>query len=273
MCVFAGEQQVQSSEGQQCRKWQWLVHLHSQQQPRPALPKWYPGHLYPSATHQPTQVNITVRANTHCPNNSFFLYLKGLIAIKKLTTPLCNYWSLTFLSLRQPPQWKHWWRPLGAAITCLLTGRLSMTFLVCGLRSTSFGGGVNFDSFPCLQHKHGSIFYKLSLVSHLTTLSCIDGSLLMLSCFIFRCHNSTGDLKRLDSSLPPSPHSSSSHGDTQPQGFRRRASTFSHPPSPSSAEYSPVHTLTQSPQDPTAAAKPKLVRHYSVSTDTPHQSK
>ncbi|XP_027138462.1 TBC1 domain family member 1 isoform X2 [Larimichthys crocea] len=87
-----------------------------------------------------------------------------------------------------------------------------------------------------------------------------------------RCHNSTGDLKRLDSSLPLSPSSSSLPGDSQPQGFRRRASTFSHPPTPSSAEYSPVHALTLTPQDPTAATKPKLVRHYSVSTDTPHQS-
>ncbi|XP_022614235.1 TBC1 domain family member 1 isoform X2 [Seriola dumerili] len=88
-----------------------------------------------------------------------------------------------------------------------------------------------------------------------------------------RCHNSTGDLKRLDTSLPLSPSSSSLPGDVQPQGFRRRASTFSHPPTPSSGlEYSPVHTLIHTPQDPTAANKPKLVRHYSVSTDTPHQS-
>uniref|UniRef100_A0A671TLK9 TBC1 domain family member 1 n=1 Tax=Sparus aurata TaxID=8175 RepID=A0A671TLK9_SPAAU len=88
-----------------------------------------------------------------------------------------------------------------------------------------------------------------------------------------RCHNSTGDLKRLDPSLHLSPSSSSLPGDSQPQGFRRRASTFSHPPTPSSAEYSPLSTLTHSPQDQTAATKPKLVRHYSVSTDTPHQSK
>ncbi|XP_071359288.1 TBC1 domain family member 1 isoform X2 [Trachinotus anak] len=88
-----------------------------------------------------------------------------------------------------------------------------------------------------------------------------------------RCHNSTGDLKRLDTSLPLSPSSSSLPGEAQPQGFRRRASTFSHPPTPSSVlEYSPVHTLIHTPQDPTAATKPKLVRHYSVSTDTPHQS-
>ncbi|XP_029288015.1 TBC1 domain family member 1 isoform X2 [Cottoperca gobio] len=88
-----------------------------------------------------------------------------------------------------------------------------------------------------------------------------------------RCHNSTGDLKRLDSSLTFSPSSSSLPGDSQPQGFRRRASTFSHSPTPSSTEYSPVHPLTHTPQDPSASTKPKLVRHYSVSTDTPHQSK
>uniref|UniRef100_A0A665WHQ0 TBC1 domain family member 4 n=1 Tax=Echeneis naucrates TaxID=173247 RepID=A0A665WHQ0_ECHNA len=80
--------------------------------------------------------------------------------------------------------------------------------------------------------------------------------LILFSCNFFRCHNSTGDLKRLDASLPLSPSSSSLPGDAQPQGFRRRASTFTH-----------------TPQDPTAATKPKLVRHYSVSTDTPHQSK
>ena len=89
---------------------------------------------------------------------------------------------------------------------------------------------------------------------------------------VFRCHNSTGDLKRLDTSVPP--FSSSSPSDTEPQGFRRRASTYSHSPSPSSAlEYSPLHKLTRTPQDPSAATKPKLVRHYSVSTDSPHQSK
>ncbi|KAI4833329.1 hypothetical protein KUCAC02_016237, partial [Chaenocephalus aceratus] len=89
-----------------------------------------------------------------------------------------------------------------------------------------------------------------------------------------KCHNSTGDLNLLDSSPTLSPSSSSLPGEAQPQGFRRRASTFSHPPTPSSAEYSPVFTPTNSPQNPTAATKPKLVRHYySVSTDTPHQSK
>ncbi|KAF7666229.1 hypothetical protein LDENG_00114520 [Lucifuga dentata] len=87
-----------------------------------------------------------------------------------------------------------------------------------------------------------------------------------------RSHNSTGDLKRLDGPLSVSP-SSSSRSDAQPQGFRQRASTYSHHPTSSSSEHSPTHTLTHTPQDPTAAAKPKLVRHYSVSTDSPHQSK
>ncbi|XP_072239378.1 TBC1 domain family member 1 isoform X2 [Leuresthes tenuis] len=86
-------------------------------------------------------------------------------------------------------------------------------------------------------------------------------------------HNSAGDLKRLDTSLSLSP-SSSSPSDAEPRGFRRRASTFSHSPSPSSVlEYSPLHKETHSPQDPRTATKPKLVRHYSVSTDSPHQSK
>ncbi|XP_063740113.1 TBC1 domain family member 1 isoform X1 [Eleginops maclovinus] len=88
-----------------------------------------------------------------------------------------------------------------------------------------------------------------------------------------KCHNSTGDLNLLDSPLTLSPSSFSLPGEAQPQGFRRRASTFSHPPTPSSAEYSPVHSQPNTPQNPTAATKPKLVRHYSVSTDTPHQSK
>ncbi|XP_060921148.1 TBC1 domain family member 1 isoform X1 [Labrus mixtus] len=88
-----------------------------------------------------------------------------------------------------------------------------------------------------------------------------------------RCHNSTGDLKHIDSSLRLSPSTCSLPDDAQPSGFRRRASTFSHPPTPSSAEYSPLHTLNHSPQEPTVNTKPKLVRHYSVSTDTPHQSK
>ncbi|XP_026125569.1 TBC1 domain family member 1-like isoform X3 [Carassius auratus] len=76
-----------------------------------------------------------------------------------------------------------------------------------------------------------------------------------------RSHSSTGDLKRLEGSVggqegPESP----------PQGFRRRASTISHSPMLSTSEAS--LPLLQH----TAATKPKLVRHYSVSTDSPHQS-
>ncbi|XP_051940199.1 TBC1 domain family member 1 isoform X4 [Hippocampus zosterae] len=90
-----------------------------------------------------------------------------------------------------------------------------------------------------------------------------------------KCHNSTGDLKHLDPFASPSSSPSSSlPGDGQPLGFRKRASTFSHPPTPSSADDSPARTLTHTPQqEPAAASKPKLLRHYSVSTDTPHRNK
>ncbi|XP_072771020.1 TBC1 domain family member 1 isoform X2 [Nerophis lumbriciformis] len=87
-----------------------------------------------------------------------------------------------------------------------------------------------------------------------------------------RGHNSTGDLKRLDPYPSPSP-SPTSAGDSQSQGFRKRASTFSHPPTPTSADHSPAQTLTDTPQqDPASASKPKLLRHYSVGADRPHQS-
>ncbi|MEQ2266587.1 hypothetical protein XENORESO_011357, partial [Xenotaenia resolanae] len=89
-----------------------------------------------------------------------------------------------------------------------------------------------------------------------------------------RGHNSTGDLKLLDSSVPLSSSSSSLPGDPEPQGFRRRASTFSHSLTPSSVlEDSPLFMWTHTPQELSAATKPKLVRHYSVSTDSPHQSR
>ncbi|KAF4118894.1 TBC1 domain family member 1 isoform X2 [Onychostoma macrolepis] len=76
-----------------------------------------------------------------------------------------------------------------------------------------------------------------------------------------RSHNSTGDLKRLEGSV-----GSQEGPESPPQGFRRRASTISHSPMLSSSEPS------LPPLQPTAATKPKLVRHYSVSTDSPHQS-
>ncbi|XP_056626884.1 TBC1 domain family member 1 isoform X2 [Triplophysa dalaica] len=76
-----------------------------------------------------------------------------------------------------------------------------------------------------------------------------------------RSHNSTGDLKRLEGSVAG--HESP---ESPPQGFRRRASTISHSPTLSSTSPS------LPPQQLSAANKPKLVRHYSVSTDSPHQS-
>ncbi|XP_061762998.1 TBC1 domain family member 1 isoform X4 [Nerophis ophidion] len=88
-----------------------------------------------------------------------------------------------------------------------------------------------------------------------------------------RGHNSTGDLKRLDPYPSPSP-SPTSAGDSQSQGFRKRASTFSHPSTPTSADHSPALTLADTPeQDPASASKLKLLRHYSVGADRPHQSK
>ncbi|XP_073721268.1 TBC1 domain family member 1 isoform X1 [Misgurnus anguillicaudatus] len=76
-----------------------------------------------------------------------------------------------------------------------------------------------------------------------------------------RSHNSTGDLKRLEGSA-----TSHEGPESPPQGFRRRASTYSHSPTLSS----PGPDLP--PQPLTASTKPKLVRHYSVSTDSPHQT-
>uniref|UniRef100_A0A667XJI8 TBC1 domain family member 1 n=1 Tax=Myripristis murdjan TaxID=586833 RepID=A0A667XJI8_9TELE len=97
-------------------------------------------------------------------------------------------------------------------------------------------------------------------------------SLCLFPHHLCRCHNSTGDLKRLDTSPSVSSSSLSPSRDTQQQGFRRRASTFSHPPTPSSSDSSPALIFTHTPQDAAATTKPKLVRHYSVSTDTPHQT-
>uniref|UniRef100_A0A7N6A018 TBC1 domain family member 1 n=1 Tax=Anabas testudineus TaxID=64144 RepID=A0A7N6A018_ANATE len=71
--------------------------------------------------------------------------------------------------------------------------------------------------------------------AHVCTV-CVEKS---CHCFIV-----SRDLKHLDPSLTFTPFSSPLPGDAQPQGLRRR--------------YSP--------------SKPKLVRHYSVSTDTPHQN-
>ncbi|XP_066576566.1 TBC1 domain family member 1 isoform X2 [Amia ocellicauda] len=69
-----------------------------------------------------------------------------------------------------------------------------------------------------------------------------------------KAHSSTGDLKLLDSpTLEP-----------LRQGFRRRANTFSHLPVQCPSLLQPVE---ESP----SPAKPKLMRHYSVSTDRPNE--
>ncbi|KAL7856208.1 hypothetical protein AOLI_G00198120 [Acnodon oligacanthus] len=94
--------------------------------------------------------------------------------------------------------------------------------------------------------------------SHQDVLLVEPPSPLLLISSPLRSHNSTGDLKRLEAA--------ESSPDPQAQGFRRRASTISHSPSLS------VSNLTVPTERPTAATKPKLVRHYSVSTDSPHQS-
>uniref|UniRef100_A0A7N6F914 TBC1 domain family member 1 n=1 Tax=Anabas testudineus TaxID=64144 RepID=A0A7N6F914_ANATE len=125
-------------------------------------------------------------------------------------------------------------------------------------------------NFTCLQLcRSGSSLYYSFPVSSLVILNVNA----LMPFHLLRCHNSTGDLKHLDPSLTFTPFSSPLPGDAQPQGLRRRANTFSHSPTTSSVlEYSPSQTLSQTPQDPTTASKPKLVRHYSVSTDTPHQN-
>ncbi|XP_052363656.1 TBC1 domain family member 1-like [Oncorhynchus keta] len=96
-----------------------------------------------------------------------------------------------------------------------------------------------------------------------------------------RSHNSTGDLKRLDTSplrlsfllIPVSVLP----GRTVPVAWLQAESQHLQPlPSyhdhaPSYPDHTPQYTHT--PQVPSSSTKPKLVRHYSVSTDTPHQSK
>ncbi|XP_034045075.1 TBC1 domain family member 1 isoform X2 [Thalassophryne amazonica] len=85
-------------------------------------------------------------------------------------------------------------------------------------------------------------------------------------------HNSTGDLKHLDKSLLSSSSQSSLSGGDQPNGSRRRANTFSHFCTPPSSESSPVQSSPSTPQDLAPVTRTKLIRYYSVSTDSPHQS-
>uniref|UniRef100_A0A8C6LAK1 TBC1 domain family member 4 n=1 Tax=Nothobranchius furzeri TaxID=105023 RepID=A0A8C6LAK1_NOTFU len=117
------------------------------------------------------------------------------------------------------------------------------------------------------------VLVRNSLHSVLVNVGPSQGQGLTVSpCLFFRGHNSTGDLKLLGSSPPLSFTSSSLPGDPELQGFRRRASTFSHSPSSSSVfEFSPLHKQSHTGQDTNTSSKPKLVRHYSVSTDSPHQ--
>ncbi|XP_058240661.1 TBC1 domain family member 1 isoform X2 [Hemibagrus wyckioides] len=86
--------------------------------------------------------------------------------------------------------------------------------------------------------------------------------LLLLPSSPLRSHNSTGDLKCLETS-----DTDQEGHDPQAQSFRRRASTISHSPSMCSS------SLSVQSEQATSGSKPKLVRHYSVSTDSPHQSK
>ncbi|TSN95713.1 TBC1 domain family member 1 [Bagarius yarrelli] len=76
-----------------------------------------------------------------------------------------------------------------------------------------------------------------------------------------RAHNSTGDLKNLET-----PDTDQEVHDPQAGSFRRRASTISHSPSMC------LSSLSVPDEQTTAGSKPKLVRHYSVSTDSPHHS-
>ncbi|XP_039607218.1 TBC1 domain family member 1 isoform X3 [Polypterus senegalus] len=69
-----------------------------------------------------------------------------------------------------------------------------------------------------------------------------------------KSHGSTGDLKQLECA---------SHGPPC-QEFRRRASTFSYMPSHNQQPLPRAEEITSIP-------KPKLMRHYSVSTETPHK--
>uniref|UniRef100_A0A8C6L7C0 TBC1 domain family member 1 n=1 Tax=Nothobranchius furzeri TaxID=105023 RepID=A0A8C6L7C0_NOTFU len=109
------------------------------------------------------------------------------------------------------------------------------------------------------------VLVRNSLHSVLVNVGPSQGQGLTVSpCLFFRGHNSTGDLKLLGSSPPLSFTSSSLPGDPELQGFRRRASTFSHSPSSSSVfEFSPLHKQSHTGQDTNTSSKPKLVRHYS----------
>lgn len=99
----------------------------------------------------------------------------------------------------------------------------------------------------------------------------------MYFCVLFRPHCSSGDLKNLDPAPAPAPapappaSSLPKQGDAELRGTRRRANTFSHSPVPPSVEHSLIHTPRT--QKVAASASSKLIRHYSLSSEPPHQSK
>lgn len=59
-CVFmAGKQQGQSSKGERGGKWEQFFYLYCQQQPGPAQFRWSFACFHSTATHQPSQVNMS----------------------------------------------------------------------------------------------------------------------------------------------------------------------------------------------------------------------
>uniref|UniRef100_A0A8C9T2U0 TBC1 domain family member 1 n=1 Tax=Scleropages formosus TaxID=113540 RepID=A0A8C9T2U0_SCLFO len=115
---------------------------------------------------------------------------------------------------------------------------------------------VGETNFTRLQDAMHSSVWDTAVYSSALNASLEEPKSSLLPSSPLKSHNSTGDLKHLETASP----------ELKQRGFRRRASTFSH---------LPITSPTGPPiqQEPTPATKPKLVRHYSVSTDSPHQSK
>ncbi|XP_069047799.1 TBC1 domain family member 1 isoform X3 [Lepisosteus oculatus] len=108
------------------------------------------------------------------------------------------------------------------------------------------------ESFESVEAGSSSSFTTLSSNSREPSLS--EATVTPVAASPLKAHSSTGDLKLLES---PSP-------DLQRLAFRRRANTFSHLPA---SHQPPSQALEESP----SVAKPKLLRHHSVGTETPHQ--
>uniref|UniRef100_A0A8C9W6Y5 TBC1 domain family member 1 n=1 Tax=Scleropages formosus TaxID=113540 RepID=A0A8C9W6Y5_SCLFO len=115
---------------------------------------------------------------------------------------------------------------------------------------------VGETNFTRLQDAMHSSVWDTAVYSSALNASLEEPKSSLLPSSPLKSHNSTGDLKHLETASP----------ELKQRGFRRRASTFSH---------LPITSPTGPPiqQEPTPATKPKLVRHYSVSTDSPHQRK